>query len=99
MASYLVIYVANSPAAVTPGREPTGLLNSIRDFTSWNRLSHSTYAIVTHLGPEDVFHHLAADAGADDRLYIMGLDGKTAGFGPEDVNDWLRQHVRQDNKN
>jgi len=87
MAVLLVTYDLNKP-----GKDYADLLKTIKSFP-WARLSESSYAIKTEQTPQQVFDKLKPYLGQNDNLYVINLKRPYAGFGPQDVNDWLESNL------
>jgi CRISPR/Cas system-associated endoribonuclease Cas2 len=87
MAVLLVTYDLNSP-----GQKHAKLLEKIKQY-SWAKLSESSYAIETDASPQQVFDTLRPITDQNDNLYVINLKRPYAGFGPQDVNDWLESKL------
>jgi hypothetical protein len=87
MAVLLVTYDLN-----TPGKDYHDLLKKIKSY-SWARLSESSYTISTNADPQAVFDQLKRYLDRNDNIYIITLKKPYAGYGPQDVNDWLEKNL------
>jgi CRISPR/Cas system-associated endoribonuclease Cas2 len=87
MAVLLITYDLNSP-----GQKHAKLLEKVKQY-NWARLSESSYAIETDESPQQVFDSLRPITDQNDNLYVINLKRPYAGFGPQDVNDWLESKL------
>jgi hypothetical protein len=62
-------------------------------FPNWARLSESSYAIDTPMGPGEVLAQLRKFIDANDNIYVVTLKKPYSGFGPQDVNEWLEARL------
>lgn len=88
MAVYIVTYDLNNET-VRPD-----IVAEVKSGGDWAKLSESSYAISTNEEPEEVYARFTEYLDEDDALYVISLARPYAGQGPDDVNEWLRQHVR-----
>ncbi len=88
MAVYLITYDLKKP-----GQDYSGLLKEIKKFSSWARLSESSYAVETNQTPETVCNTLRRHMDANDNIYVINLKRPYSGFGPQEVNDWLEKKL------
>lgn len=75
-----------------PGQDYDDFLKEIKRH-SWARLSESSYAIDSGETPIDAFDRLSHYIDANDQLFVITLTNGWKGRGPQDVYDWLRQHL------
>lgn len=87
MAVLLITYDLNSP-----GKDYADLLRAIKS-VEWARLSESSYAVKTNLTPAQVFDSLKQYLDRNDHLYIINLKRPYAGFGLQEVNNWLEKNL------
>ena len=66
---------------------------TIKTIGSWARLSESSYAVNTLLSPSEIHGKLRPYLDANDHIYIIRLTQPHSGFGPTDVNEWLRYNL------
>jgi hypothetical protein len=87
MSTMLVTYDLNREA-----KRPdiTGVIKK-----NWScvKLSESSYAIAAGIDPDAVYARLKPLLDANDTLYVITLKQPHAGFGPQEVNDWLAEHL------
>ncbi|GAB3235979.1 hypothetical protein [Psychrobacter pacificensis] len=84
MAALLVTYDLNSP-----GQKHAKVLEKIKSFGGWARLSESSYAITTSLTPSQVYSQFENLIDANDTIWIITLKKPYSGFGSKNVIDWL----------
>ncbi|HBD03434.1 MULTISPECIES: hypothetical protein [Psychrobacter] len=84
MAALLVTYDLNSP-----GQKHAKVLEKIKSFGGWARLSESSYAITTSLTPSQVYSQFENLIDANDTIWIITLKKPYSGFGSKDIIDWL----------
>lgn len=87
MSVYLVTYDLKSP-----GQKYEKVLERIKKH-SWARLSESCYAISTNWTVNQVYDDLRTVMDKNDYVYIITLSYPYVGYGAEEVNDWLKQHL------
>lgn len=87
MAALLVTYDLNRS-----GQNYTAVLDFIKQH-AWAQLSESSYAIATNASASQVRDHVRAVVDQNDNVYVIPLGRMWAGFGPQEVNDWLNQHL------
>ena len=84
MAALLVTYDLNSP-----GQKHAKVLEKIKSFGGWARLSESSYAITTSLNPSQGYSQFENLIDANDTIWIITLKKPYSGFGSKNVIDWL----------
>ncbi|QUY51909.1 hypothetical protein [Psychrobacter pacificensis] len=84
MAALLVTYDLNSP-----GQKHAKVLEKIKSFGGWARLSESSYAITTSLTPSQVYSQFENLIDANDTIWIITLKKPYSGFGSKNIIDWL----------
>jgi GH43 family beta-xylosidase len=87
MAVYIVTYDLNKEL-----HRPK-IVEAIKTYGSWAKLSESSYAIQTNLTPEQVYNHLKPMIDGNDNIYIISLRHPWTGFGKKDVNEWLANRL------
>jgi len=87
MAALLVTYDLRKP-----GQDYSDFYNVIKSY-SWAKLSESSYAIATTETPEAVYDKLSPHIDKGDQVFIVGLVANWFGFGPEDIYQWLKNHL------
>jgi hypothetical protein len=87
MATYIVTYDLNNETRRPP------IVQAIKAYKTWARLSESSYAIVTDNSPSQVYAYLKQHLDGDDQLYVIALHKPYAGQGSQEVNTWLEQHL------
>ena len=84
MAALLVTYDLDSP-----GQKHTKVLEKIKAFNSWARLSESSYAVVTSSTPQQVYDQFKPLLDSNDTIWIITLKKPYSGFGSKKVINWL----------
>ena len=84
MAALLVTYDLNSP-----GQKHAKVLEKVKSFGGWARLSESSYAITTFLTPNQVYSQFESLLDSNDYIWIVSLKKPYSGFGSKKVIDWL----------
>lgn len=87
MAILLVTYNMNKPS-----QDYTEFHRVIKKYP-WKKLSESSYALDTTEFTVSLFNQLRPLQDKSDHLYVVALRRPYAGFGPSDVNDWLKQRL------
>ncbi|PWK15198.1 hypothetical protein C8D84_101145 [Psychrobacter immobilis] len=88
MAALLITYDLNAP-----GQEHDKILDKIKTFNGWARLSESSYAVATSLTPQQVYDQFKPQLDTNDRIYIITLKQPCAGYGSNEINDWLNSNL------
>lgn len=86
MTTYIVTYDLNKEAVRPEITKEVGK-------TGWAKLSESSYAISTNETPDEVHARFSKHLDDNDNFYVIALCRPYAGLGPEDVNDWLAEHL------
>lgn len=84
MAALLVTYDLNSP-----GQKHAKVLEKVKSFGGWAKLSESSYAITTSLAPNQVYSQFKSLIDPNDTIWIITLKKPYSGFGSKNVIDWL----------
>jgi hypothetical protein len=87
MSVLLITYDLNKP-----GQDYEDVHKYIKQF-SWARISESSYAIETNLTPDQIYQGISKFIDKTDRVYIITLDAPYSGQGPQEVNQWLSEHL------
>lgn len=87
MAVYIVTYDLNHEV-----RRPK-IVDAVKSYGTWAKLSESSYAIVSGSTPEQVRLHFQPLLDDNDNLFVISLRQPYAGWGGKDVHDWLSQHL------
>lgn len=77
----------------TPGQDYSPIFEFIRNMNVWAKITDSCYAVSTHLSPQELLVELRPHLTRNDSLYVLTLQGPWIGFGPDDVNEWLRERL------
>jgi hypothetical protein len=87
MSTYIVTYDLNQEATRPP------IVETIKEFDRWAKLSESSYAISTAMSVQKVYDVLKPLIDSNDNLYVITLKQPYTGFGPEKVNEWLNSNL------
>ncbi|MCB4825522.1 hypothetical protein [Roseicella aerolata] len=87
MATYLVTYDLKREV-VRPK-----IVDAIKRWGAWAKLSESSYAIATQQTPQAVYQALSHLLDDNDQLYVITLTKPYSGQGPVQVNDWLENKL------
>lgn len=67
------------------------LINAIKSFDSWARLTSKVWLIKTYSAREQVMDHLRANAGPNDRIIVMLANNDWVALNlPNDVINWMK---------
>lgn len=88
MSTYIITYDLNKETNRPP------IVKEIKDFSSWAKLSESSYAISTNFTAQQVYEKLKHLIDNNDNLYVITLKKPYFGFGKKEVNDWLEQNLK-----
>lgn len=69
------------------------IVDKIKEFEAWAKLSESTYAVNTSLSVNEVYNRLKPMFDDNDVLYIITLNKPWTGYGPKKVNEWLENNL------
>lgn len=75
-----------------PGQSYSEFYKVIKSYT-WARLSESSYAVETIESSKAIYDKLSRHIDKNDQVYIIPLRSPYNGWGPEEVNNWLRQRL------
>ena len=89
MASYLITYDLSKP-----GQNYSDIINIIKSFNAWARLSESSYAVTSNLVPYQIYQKFEPHLDQNDQLYVIGLHQPWAGYGDKEVNQWLDNNLQ-----
>lgn len=85
--TYLVTYDLNKETTRPP------IVERVKEFDIWARLSESSYAINTPLTVQQVYDYFKPLLDSNDNLYIITLKHPWTGYGPKKVNEWLEDNL------
>ena len=77
---------------IDPGQNYDDVMDFIRQH-GYAQLSESTYAIATEKTVNDLYQEMRQITDDSDQFYIVTLTPLWAGYGPEEVNEWLDNHL------
>ena len=69
------------------------IVGDIKSYSSWARLSESSYAVSTSDTPTDIYNALKKHIDNDDQIYIVQMRKPWNGFGPKTINEWLNNNL------
>lgn len=84
----LITYDSNKP-----GQDCGKILEFIKSFPTWAKLSETSYAIVTNETPENVFKQLNPFLSESSKLFIVKLTYPYAGIRGTAVAAWLDKNL------
>lgn len=87
MPAFIVTYDLNNETRRPP------IVQTIKDYGSWARLSEPSYAISTWKSADQVKSDLRPMIDSNDQLYVIPLRQPYSGWGPQDVNQWLTDNL------
>lgn len=87
IATYIVTYDLNKET-VRPK-----IVDAIKQYGTWAKLSESSYAIAVNKTPVDVYNDLLPLLDGNDQIYVITLRRPYYGQGSEDVNKWLEDNL------
>jgi hypothetical protein len=73
------------------GKSAYRLVKAIKTYP-WAKLTTTSYAIYTDLPVQTIFNQLRPLIDGSCNLYIMTMRKPYAGYGPEEVNEWLEKY-------
>lgn len=76
-----------------PDHDYTPIFNFIKNMNVWARITDTAYAVETHMTPQEVLLELRPHLSRNDSLYVLTLASPWIGYGPDDVNAWLRERL------
>jgi hypothetical protein len=76
-----------------PGQGYADFHKVIKSYGAWARLSESSYTVQTDEEPTTVYNKLASHMDKNDQAYVVNLTRPWMGYGPQEVNEWLDQHL------
>ena len=89
MPALLVTYDLSSP-----GQKHAKVLEKVRSFGGWAKLSESSYAITTSLTPNQVYSQFESLLDSNDTIWIISLKKPYSSFGSKKVIEWLDTNLR-----
>lgn len=93
MSTFLITYDLNKERHARGVYAP--IIKFIKeDCLTWARLSESSYAVVSNLGPQEIYNRLSGYLDSDDNLYVITLKSPYWGKGPKLVNEWLAKNLQ-----
>jgi hypothetical protein len=75
------------------GGNYTSLHNAIKDYSTWAKITESTWAIVTSQSAKQVRDNLLGYMDNNDRLFVIKSGGEAAWMRVMSSNDWLQKHL------
>ncbi|TDT90782.1 hypothetical protein EDC59_102212 [Pseudodesulfovibrio indicus] len=88
MPVYLVTYDLNSP-----GQNHAKVLEKIKSFGDWRRLSESSYAVLSTISAKSIYDGLEPLIDKNDRLLVIPMHKPYWGYHDKGVIDWLSNHL------
>lgn len=88
MSSYLITYDLNRP-----GQKHAKVLEKIKSYGTWAMLSESSYVIITHESPRDVYNTFEPYLDGNDKFYVIKISKPFWGQGSKELNEWLSENL------
>lgn len=88
MSTLLVAYDLHAP-----GQKHANLLEAVKSYGDWAKLSESAYAISTRYEVQSVKEDLMSYIDDNDNLYVITLSRPWSAYGPKKVTEWLRNNL------
>jgi hypothetical protein len=76
-----------------PGRDDTALVDVIKKYGPWAKLSDHSYAVETSVNPETMMERLKQHAEPYDIICVITLAAPHCVHGHEDLDDWLSRKL------
>lgn len=74
-------------------RNYEALLNAIKTYNKWGKITESTWAIVTEQSSTEIRNYLTQFMDNDDRLFIIKTGGEAAWKNAMANNEWLKENL------
>lgn len=84
MSVKLITYDLNSP-----GQNHQKVLNKIKSYPNWAKLSESSYAVETSASPEAIYNAFSPLLDSNDSFFVITLSKPWWGLGSSEVLNWL----------
>ncbi|MEO8760656.1 MAG: hypothetical protein ABI388_05590 [Bacteroidia bacterium] len=75
------------------GGNYTALINAIKGYGTWARITESTWAVVTQQTAIQVANNLLISMDGNDRLFVIKSGGEAAFRGIICEESWLQKHI------
>lgn len=69
------------------------IVKEIQALGGWARVSESCYVVSTSKTTQQIFDSLRHLIDDNDNLYVFTLTQEWNGWGPQEVNDFIRQYI------
>lgn len=76
-----------------PNRDYKNLVDAIKTYGTWARITESTFAIVTLTGATEIRKHLVQYLKQGDRIFIIKAGGEAAWRNAISDSDWLKKYL------
>lgn len=87
MRPYIVTFQLNPDA---PGPKVSDVIET---YSSWKKITDTSYVIATDEEPGDVYRKLQPELGSQHMIYICALHCPFFGYGTSDLNQWFLDNV------
>jgi hypothetical protein len=72
-----------------PGRDYTGLYETIKNCGEWWHYLGSTWLVDTHLGAEGIWQRISQHFDPNDMALVIGVTSDYQGWLPKEAWDWV----------
>ena len=76
-----------------PSRSYNNLINAIKVYGTWAKITESTFAVVTESSAKEIRDYLIRYINPDDRIFVMKTGGKSAWRHAIADVDWLKKFL------
>jgi hypothetical protein len=76
-----------------PGRDDTALVDVIKKYGPWAKLSDKSYAVETSVSPETIVERLRQHIEPYDIVCVVTLAAPHCVHGHEELDDWLSRKL------
>lgn len=78
---------------VYPERDNEGLIETIKSFPQWGRITQNSWIVVSELSALDIRKKLQTKINDDDRLFVLQTGAEAAWHNLKSPNDWLKNSL------
>jgi hypothetical protein len=78
-----------------PGRDDTALVDVIKKYGPWAKLSDRAYAVETSVSPATIMERLKKYTDPYDVVCVVTLTAPYCVHGHEDLDDWLSRKLKK----
>ena len=88
MACYLISY-----DLVGPDRDYDSLIDAIKEYGTWAKITESFWAVVTEQKAKDIRANLKQHLDSDDIIFVVKSGTQAAWSNVRCSNEWLKRHL------